>query len=298
MITENWLGVKRMSGFVRVQVQYLGYDIDLPGVTLLKPSDDQATWIYRKDFVKKSIYLSGGLEEARTFVSGAGVFRMSLNGYSVLEPAWLRQYGIDPGAYEAACEAITEYLVQRARKFGVEPVLIHGASSTGVDAAIIKVGKTMNVRQLGCSCPRYMLWVDDDDVPVWVANSSDEYADVYVQLLHFLVTTGGRAQSLGHDIAAACMYDTPVCIFDVINAVAKTTVPPFIIENGVRKVVNTAAAFARNIHTVGRKRTAAHDILPVNGWDTALAELAIRMENAALITKPLTTRFSMTTIAA
>ena len=120
----------------------------------------------------------------------------------------------------------------------------------GVDGAIEQVAResAYNIDLMGFSCPRYMLFAEDNDIPVYVAATQNEYADAYIRSLDLLINTGGRAQSLQHDILAACLYQKRIHFVDVMNLLSKNNIPATIIDaDGRVQVENAPAAFGHNI---------------------------------------------------
>jgi len=222
------------------------------GVTCLNPSDPPEEQKFQKTFSRKKIYLPSEYDEAvRDHISHPDSFVVSMNGYSVITDEQSRRYGVEKGAYEAACKAIMHQVVEHvnARFKGANLKIIHGGVYFGVDGAIHEVAKEFGMTPLGFSCPRYMLYVEDDDTPVYVGSDNNEYSDRFIQTLDFLIATGGREQSLQHDVLAACIHNKRIHFIDVLNSLSSTGgVPATVIdEKGVTKVDNAAAAMGRNL---------------------------------------------------
>ena len=208
--------------------------------------------IYRKIFTKKPIFLPNEYQQAMNALrTNPADFVLSMNGFSSLTSEWLEKYGIKEGAYEQACIAIMKNVIDKLRSEfpGARLHLTYGASDMGVDWAIEKVASDpgYNLDLLGISCLRYILYAKDDDIPVYVAPNKDLYADCYIESLDFLVSTGGRDQSLKHDIMAACLFQKRIHFVDVLNLLSNNNVPAVVIENGETKIENAPATFGRNI---------------------------------------------------
>ena len=272
MAEDLKLGIRRLGpSLVRVQVRP-GYTINEPGVICVNPEAPVERQIFRKDFERKPVYLPHQYEEAmNTHVRIQNGVVVSMNGYSSLKPEWLAKYGIKEGAYEAACAATFEAMINHIqRKFQAAQVrVIHGASHMGVDGVVDRVTKSaIGLMPLGFSCPDFMMWVPDDETPVYVAENKKEYADAYIRSLDLLVTTGGRIHALEHDTLAACLYDKRVHFVDIPNMLSTSSVPPrIILPDGKVMIENAAAAFGRNISF--SERFEGRSQVPANGdrWD-------------------------------
>lgn len=211
------------------------------------PEEDR---VYRKIFKNKPIYLQDEYKEAMLLLKNDAGFIFSLNGYSSLKSEWLNKYGITPGAYEDTCTEILYRIIDRLRQVMPKARLfmIDGASDMGIDKVIANVAFDQNITKLSFSCPEYMLYVVDDNNPVFVANTKAEYANYYIKSLDLLVSTGGRKQALEHDVSAACIYQKRIHFADVMNILSNGRVPATIIgPDGEIIIENAAAAFGSNI---------------------------------------------------
>lgn len=261
----------RQEGNVVVQV--LGAKGSLEyGALCINVDEPESKRIYQKTFYKKPIYLPTEYSSfSKDHLSFPDNFVLTMNGYSRINQESCLRYGIKSGQYESACEAILKNAIRHLRtKFdGARLQVTYGASDMGVDMAIEKVARYFNIDLLGFSCPEYMLYVKDDEIPVFVANNSDEYADYYIRSSDLLITTGGREQALKHDVLAACIYNKRVHFVDVLNNLSSTGGVPATIEgqDGKVRVDNAAAAFGRNISFFNRDNATAQT--PSNGdrWD-------------------------------
>lgn len=239
------------NGNVVVEVTNEPYCLDY-GAECINPEAPETERIYRKIFTKKPIFLPDEYQQAMSALrTNPADFVLSMNGFSRLTSEWLEKYGIKEGAYEQACIAIMKNVIDKLRtEFpGARLHLTYGSSDMGVDWAIEEVASDSryNLDLLGFSCPRYMLYVKDDHIPVFVAPNKDIYADCYIESLDFLISTGGRDQALKHDIMAACLFQRRIHFVDVLNLLSDNNVPAVITEGGKTRIENAPAAFGRNI---------------------------------------------------
>jgi len=263
---------KLRDGSIEVSIVGESGASNFDGVVCKNPNAPEEKRIYSKQFFNKKIYLP---DEYNNMISenfhGNNNFIISLNGYSKITAEQSLRYGIREGDYEEACRALGRSMTAHLKsKFkGANLSFIYGASDMGVDRAIEDVAKEFGLPLVGFSCPRYMLYTKDDNVPVYVAPNGDAYSDSYIKTLDLLVATGGRAQALTHDVLAACVYNKRIHFIDVLNSLSSTGgVPATIIDkDGKRKIDNAAAAMGRNISFFNRFDAVASS--PVNGdlWD-------------------------------
>jgi len=206
------------------------------GTELENPDAPEEKRIYRKVFKTKTVYLPHELESARKILIGTDSITLGITGYSVIKDQNLLEWGVAKGAYEAACKDLIANMVLQLRGDfpGVNVRFVHGASEMrgkdgipqGVDSAIINLAREFNdISQLGHSCPNYMMWVPDDDIPVWVANTAQEYSDTFVANLDILLSAGGRQTALRHDLWAALQLGKCMIPIDVIGRIAKNPPP-------------------------------------------------------------------------
>jgi hypothetical protein len=252
MISKDPGRIYRQDGKVIVEVRDEEWSLDQPSVVCLNPDVTKAERLYRKVFLHKRIYLPDEPGKAMAeVIDYPDNFVFSANGYSKISLEQCGIYGIKPGEYEEACTAILRNIVQHLRNEfqGAQLRLIYGASDMGVDLALEKVARRFNIALLGFSCPRFMLYVKDDDIPVYVAPDIDTYADAYIRCLDLLLTTGGREHALQHDILAACKYGKRIHFVDVLSVLSRTGGVPATVSdgNGGYRVDNAAAAFGRYI---------------------------------------------------
>lgn len=177
--------IRREGETYVVEVRGASYLQGLPGVTCINPNDPEENRLYRKIFHNKKIYLPDehDFAVATHLKNGMDTIILGTTGYSELTVEQLRKYGVKKGAYEAACKALTIAIAQHLQNTfkGVDVRIVHGSSNTGVDLAAIGAAKELNLRQLGFSCPRFLMYVEDGDgVPVYVAANQKEYAEAFV----------------------------------------------------------------------------------------------------------------------
>ncbi len=256
-ITREGVVERTAYGFV-VRVQNPKVDMGIPDVFCENPGEPEDKCIHRKQFTKKHIFLASEFSAAtEAIISGLDIFVLSMNGYSQISEAQCRQYGFKLGAYEESCAATLRSVIKGLRKSfrGASIRMTSGASELGVDLAIERVAKEFNIPCLGFSCPRYMLYVNDDERPVYVANTEEEYADTYISSLDLLIATGGREQALKHDVAAACIYNKRIHFIDLLSALSTTGGVPATTKgpDGIIRVENAARAFGTNISFFSRE---------------------------------------------
>jgi len=258
----------------------LGKDaIGEPGVEVVGTDASPEDRIVRKIFTRKRVYLPDELDRAiAAHLAHDDTVVVSMNGYSRITAEQCRRYGIAEGAYEAACKAVLRRIIRHLReRFPAAQIRItSGASAMGVDLAIEAVAREYNITPLGFSCPHFMLWVHDDDLPVYVAESKDAYADRYIRSLDLLVATGGREHALQHDISAACIYGKRIHFVDLLSMLSPVGTVPATIDDGKggRRVENAAAAMGRNLSFFAVRKAPA--LAPPGGdeWDALFDDVA------------------------
>ncbi len=252
---------------------------DAPGVVCDNPAVFPGWHRYKKTFRKKKIYLQGEYENAiAECLTCPDSFALSMNGYSFLGPEHFRRYGIQEGDYEAACAAILRSTIKQLRtKFPESKLqLVFGASDMVVDKAIKIVAREFKLNLLGFSCIEFLPYAKDDDIPVYVADTIDGYADAYIRSLDLLITTGGREHALQHDVLAACVYNKRIHFVDVLNSLSVTGgVPATVIdEKGKAKVDNAAAAFGRNVSFFSRDDAVIASSDNGDRWDAIFSNVS------------------------
>ena len=258
------------------------------GSECLNPTAPEAEQIYRKIFSKLKIYLPNEYERAIKEVLGEEPdrFIMSINGYSSLKVKERTDWGLGADEYEAGCEDLLYATIAGLRKRfmnlngkGLNLKLVDGGSSMGVDLALINVAKTHEIPSLSFSCPQWLMYVNDDATrSVFVGKDSDEYADRYIQTLDFLITTGGRAQALKHDVYAAVLYGKRIHFIDVASALSRNKGVPAtsVGADGTVNVENAAAAMLKYITFASQGLSnRANDPL-AEEWETLVQETSAR----------------------
>ena len=240
---------RHADGSHTVTVRGVSYIANLPGVVCTNPDAAEAERIYTKHFTKKPIYLPHEYEKAvRENLQGRDVIVLGMNGYSSLTPQKCSEWGIVPGAYEAACAGILESVIQELENAypGIDIRLGHGASSMGVDGVILAVAAKRNKRQLGHFCPRFMFYVEDDEIPVYVAKTQTDYANAFIDSLRVLVAANGREQAFRHDINAVFDKGKHVIPVNVLRSISTTGGPPALNADG--KIEDAVAYFEQRVH--------------------------------------------------
>lgn len=234
------------------------------GVTCENPDAPEGERIYQKTFHNRRIFLPEEFDAAQTYLSGSDVIRLGATGYSTIKPEQLAAWGLKPGAYEAAVEAlITAQARAIAGNFdGTKIKLVDGASAMGVDLALIRAGKALNLDRLGHSCPKFMFYVKDDPddpTPIYVAANQADYSMAFVKNADILLSVGGRMQALNHDITAAIQLGymgKAVIPIDLLGAICAHGGPPAWDANG--NVQDATAAFARTVYPMTAWGTNGH----------------------------------------
>lgn len=287
-----WTGIRRdKDQGVIVQVKSKSAQNE-PGVTIVNPDSALEDRICRKVFERKPVFLPDEYDQAMDkHIRGPNTIVISMNGYSSLKPEWLRKYQIEEGAYETACAALLrctiDHLIRKFRAIRVR--VIHGASDMGIDGVVDQVAKEkFDYMPLGFSCPEFMMYVRDDNTPVYVAENKAKYADAFIRSLDLLITTGGRMHALEHDTLASCVYDKRLHFVDVPGMLSPIGVPARIVNaDGSITIENAAAAFGRNISFSDSKKITQRAPIDGDEWDGLFLEMGgIATEVARRILSP------------
>lgn len=267
---------RKKNGTVIVTAKNVSDGLD--DVICLNPKAKKEERIYQKTFLKKPIYFPNEYEKAiKEQIEHKDKFVISMNGYSTITDEQCLRYGIKKGAYEAACKATMMNVIKHlSSKFeGIDLKLIHGASWMGIDGVLQDVADNFNIKPLGFSCPRYMFYVYDNDIPVFVGKDENDYSDRYVQTVDFLICTGGREVALSHDVLAACKYNKRIHFIDVLNSLSTSGgVPATIVgKDGRTKIDNAAAAMGKNISFFTRENAVSHTPAKGDLWDAIFADV-------------------------
>ncbi len=207
----------------------------------------------KKIFTHKPIFFPNQYKQAKeTYLVGNDVIVIGMNGYSLLTDQTCREWGVRPGAYEAACERLLRDIISHLWEVfpGVDIRLVHGASNMGIDNVIMRVAGNdgLNITQLGHSCPEFMMYVEDDDVPVYVAKNKEAYADAFINSLDILIAANGRAHAFVHDIDAAFKKLKYVIPVNILKAISTNGGPPAMDRDG--NIEDAVAAFEERVFMV------------------------------------------------
>lgn len=275
--TELWTGIRRIDTSVVVQTRP-GHELKEPGVVCINPDADQSERIYKKTFVKKPIFLPDQWDEAMNkYVRGPNVMVFAMTGYSNLGDDWHTKYRVKKGSYFSSCAELFKHTISSTRRFqAADARVIHGASHMGIDGIADTVAKKeFGLMPLGFSCPEFMMYVDDDETPVYVAKDKPEYSDYFVRSLDLLIVTGGREHSLNHDILASCKYDKRIHFVDIPNMLSPVGVPArIVLPNGQVRIENAAAAFGTNISSFRKIDSQVHAPADGDEWDALFKSMS------------------------
>lgn len=230
-----------------------GHLLSIAGVTCQNQEAPDDQRVYTKTFRKKPIYMPHEYARAvRENLKGKDVVVLGMNGYSSLTVQKCREWGVQPGSYEAACAGLLETVVNEIKDAypGVDVRVAHGASDLGVDGVIVSVANKLNLKQLGHSCPRFMFYVNDDDIPVYVGKTQVDYANSFIDSLDVLVAANGREQAFKHDINAVFDKGKHVIPVNVLRSISTTGGPPALNADG--KIEDAVAYFEQRVHLMYR----------------------------------------------
>lgn len=238
-VTENGL-VVRDGDIVRVLARVTDDPgiLNDPSITCLNPKAPEVERVYQKEFKRRKVYLPDEHDlPIRDYLRGGvrPILVIGANGYSSVKDAHLRAWHVGELAYRVAVETALETIYARVRDELGEAVdirFVHGSSTQGlarrgVDTSIVNTATKLHCQQLGFSCPKYMMYVNDDtDFPVYVAQDKDAYSKAFVDSLDVLVSCNGRVQTLEMDIHAAIFRRKYVVLYDLLGAISPTGGPP------------------------------------------------------------------------
>ncbi|HBP00221.1 MAG: hypothetical protein UU48_C0006G0007 [Candidatus Uhrbacteria bacterium GW2011_GWF2_41_16] len=269
--------IRRVEGKTIVEIRGKTHLLNEPGVTCLNSDTLEGERIYQKIFLRKKIYLPDEYEQAvAENLKGRFVLVLAMNGYSSLRPQQCAAWGVQVGAYEKACEVlltqVTNWLRQQFPDIDVR--FIHGASDIGVDKVIVHTANTLRRTQLGFSCPEYMFYVKDDDVPVYVAPTVREYSDAFVRSSDILIAANGRLQAYRMDIQAVFDYDKSFIPVNVLRLISTTGGPPA--KNAAGQIEDAVAHFEQRVHIIGQRRL---NDFGQDKWRAAILEINDVMTN-------------------
>lgn len=226
----------------------------LPGVVCLEPRAPFEERTYKKEFKKKRIFLPWQYHKStKEILEGRNVLRLGFNGYSKIDNERAKRWGVTLESYEAACSKLAYDVIKYLQKEfpGINIRLVNGASDMGIDRATNRVAQELNLPILGFSCPRYMIWVKDDEMPVYVARGKNIYSNRFVESLDVLVAANGAETAYKHDMAAALTYFKQFIPVDVISAISSTGGVPAFGPNG--QVENAVKAYDNLVHMMNQQ---------------------------------------------
>ena len=229
------------------------------------PPEDR---IYCKLFpIEKRIYFPTEYEKAVAEELGRGrtknLYVLGGNGYSDLGAERLRFWGIEAGAYEAACEGTFRWVIQNlATDFlGINQAIAHGASAKGIDKVLIKVATDFNLPQLGHSCPEWLFYVDaNDGIPLVCMESKEDYAAAFVKSLDLLIGCNGGEQAFMQDLASVFRFKRHYMPIDVLGTISSGGSLQGVSDG---KVMDAVAAFTNYEH---RSECSQHLCPPIRTW--------------------------------
>lgn len=271
--------VVREDGVTKVRIAGKAHLLSIEGVTCLNPDAPEPERIYEKSFKRKRVLLPGDADALKV-LQGENVVVLGMTGYSSIKPADCQAWGIQPGAYEAACARLLTTVIDqlRAEFPGIDLRIADGASDMGVDKVIMDVAVAKNIPHLGFSCPNFMFYVKDDDLPVYVGPSQAEYADAFIRALNILIGANGRMQALEHDMVAAIKYNKRLILANVLKAISTNGGPPARDAEG--KVIDATAAFQQCITSLVPRGQYSSD--PFADLETELVTAATRVTRGLL----------------
>lgn len=202
----------------------------------------------KKIFVHNKIFMPNEYNLAvQTIFSGDDVVVLGMNGFSNIK---YDEWGVKPGAYEAACENLLIYIITNTQEEfqGIKICLANGASDLGVDASSYNVSKKLNLPLLGHSCPHFLFYVKDSGFPIYVAENQAQYSSSFTTSLDILITANGGQITFEHDIDTAFNKGKDVIPLKVLQAISSTGGPPAFDAEG--KVVDAVSAFEQRVHMV------------------------------------------------
>jgi len=246
--------VFREGGTTIVEIMGKSHLLREPGVTCANPDATEEERIYQKVFSKKRIYLPDEYDRAiAEHLAGRDAFVIGMNGYSSISEMKCREYGIDPGAYEIACEQLLAFAIKslRATFPDIDVRVVHGASAMGVDLAIQRCARgQLRNKELGFSCPQYLFYVEDDEYPVYVASNVHEYSQAFVKSCNVLIAANGRLQAFRMDIMAVFEHDKYLIPVNVIKLISCTGSPAA--KNAMGQIEDAVAHYEQRVFLVGR----------------------------------------------
>lgn len=248
--------IRRSNNDYVVEVPWQDHYLGIPGVERVENG-----YFARKVFRKKRIYLPTEYDRAVSeWLAGDNTVVFSMNGYTTLNEDRMARWMLKPGQYESGAARALHDTVKDVLQAcpGLRPRFIHGAIRKGIDAATIEVATQMNCPHLGFNCPLFMLYVQDDPDPVYVAEAKGKYVDAYTRTLDILIGMNGGKHSFDQDIKAAIDYKKRVILVNLIEALTLQKTSPFgpdgEIEDAVVAFMELVSLIGRSDETLGEDR--------------------------------------------
>lgn len=254
-----------------------------PEVTCLNPGAPKADRVYQKVFYNRGvlregnrgIYLPDEYDLAiQNHLHGRYVLCLAMNGYSSIKPEQCQTWGVQQGAYEIACRNILKTVWRYLRKQfpDLDIRLLHGSSNMGVDRAIIEAAQELRRPMLGFSCPEYAFYVtDENNFPMYIASSVEEYSDAFVRSGNILIAANGRLQAYRMDIRAVFEHDKVFIPINVLRLISTLGGPPAKSPKGY--IEDAVAHFENRVYMVGQRRPNVPGNVIHDPWKAALHEL-------------------------
>jgi len=222
------------------------------GIVRENPEAAPAHQIYSKYFARKKLYLPHEYERAmREILGGRDVIVLGMTGYSVITPSQRRAWGLKPNGYKAACAGLLGAAYHALSSFeGIDVRFCNGASAMEVDAAGIQVARDLGKPQLGISCPAFMFYVEDDDLPIYVAANQTEYSRFFIKSVNVLIAANGRKQAFDMDIDAMFKECKHVIFVNLLRSICSNGGPPPFGPDG--SVEDAVAAYLQLSHSPHR----------------------------------------------
>lgn len=220
-------------------------------VDCVNPRAPERSRVYVKRFANKPIFLAREYKRAyEAVLAGPDVLVIGMNGYSILTEEQCRAWGVQVGGYEAACGGIQRSTYREVLEQipEIDVRYAHGASYLGIDGVIIRGAKKLKRPHLGHSCPQFMFYVDDDDVPVYVAANKQRYSDAFIKSLHVLIACNGRKQAFDHDWAATFHQKKHLVPLNVLKSISTNGGPPAVGPDG--EIEDAVAFFEQRVHMI------------------------------------------------
>ena len=269
--------IERLNdGSVKVSITGSSSAGKQPGVTCENEDATPAKRVYTKIFTQSRIFLPDEYDEAVSTVlrNGQDVVVLGGNGYSDINEDRCQQWGIKYGAYEAACQTLFLSIYKALYHLfeGIDIRIAHGASDMGINRVLSSIATEKNIGQLGHSCPRYMFYVPDNGVPIFVGHDEADYSNRFCQSLDILVAANGAETSYKMDIDAVFKYLKYLIPLNVLAAISDNGGPPAVGPDG--RVVDAVALMYDRIGWIAHQMGMTSE----DGW----SELVDRSQKVAI----------------